>query len=120
MMEAMLAGNFEIQARYRFLFRALTLLLNADPELAAAYRANREAGFANSVVLINLFIKAGVLRSPGDAQSIDDIAQLLWLVGDFWFVFKDVGGVPFSLADTVQGFRMFRRILTPYLTGDSK
>ena len=120
MMEAMLAGNFEIQARYRFFFRDLTLLLNADPDLAAAYRANREAGFANTVVLINLFIEAGILRSPCDAQSIDDIAQLLWLVGDFWLVFKDVGGVPFSPPDTAQGVRMFRRILTPYLTGDSK
>ena len=31
MAEAMMAGNFEIQARYRFFFRDLTLLLNADP-----------------------------------------------------------------------------------------
>src|SRR5688572_27328554 len=35
MMERMVAGNFGIQAKYRFFFRDLTLLLNADPELAA-------------------------------------------------------------------------------------
>src|SRR5262249_50984933 len=52
MMEGMLAGNFDIQARYRFFFRDLTLLLNADPELAAAYRANREAGIANTKFLV--------------------------------------------------------------------
>ena len=120
MMETMVAGNFEIQARYRFFFRDLTLLLNADPELAAAYQANREAGIGNTRFLINLFVEAGVLNPVGDAEAIDDIAQLLWLVGDFWLVFKDTGGAEFSPADSLQGVRMFRRILTPHLKGSSK
>lgn len=117
MMESMLAGNFAIQARYRFFFRDLTLLLNADPELAAGYRANRQQGMANTVFLVKLFVDAGVIESPGDAEAIDDLAQLLWLVGDFWLVFKDVGGAPFTQADSDHGVRMFRRILTPYLKG---
>jgi AcrR family transcriptional regulator len=117
MMEGMLAGNFAIQARYRFFFRDLTLLLNADPELAAGYRAYRQQGMANTVFLIRLFAEAGVIESPGDAEAIDDLAQLLWLVGDFWLVFKDVGGAPFTQADSDHGVRMFRRILTPYLKG---
>jgi AcrR family transcriptional regulator len=115
MMEAMVAGNFDIQARYRFFFRDLTLLLNADPELAASYRANRESGIANSKFLISLFVDAGVLNPVGDAKDLDDIAQLLWLVGDFWLVFKDVGGAQFDPADMQQGVRMFRRILTPHI-----
>lgn len=119
MMEAMLAGNFEIQARYRFFFRDLTLLLNADPDLAAAYRANRESGLANTKFLIGLFAEAGVLTPVGDREELDDLAQLLWLVGDFWLVFKDTGGADFSPADSAQGVRMFRRILTPYLKGRS-
>src|ERR1700759_1422335 len=117
MMEAMLAGNFEIQARYRFFFRDLTLLLNADPELAAAYHANREAGIGNTKFLISLFVDAGVLNPVGDAEALDDLAQLLWLVGDFWLVFKDAGGAAFSPADSEQGVRMFRRILTPHIKG---
>src|SRR3569833_3464499 len=44
MMEAMLAGNFDIQARYRFFFRDLTLLLNAEPGRAAGGRAGRGRG----------------------------------------------------------------------------
>lgn len=118
MMETMVAGNFEIQARYRFFFRDLTLLLNADPDLAAAYHANREAGLGNTKFLINLFVDAGVLNPVGDAEALDDIAQLLWLVGDFWLVFKDTGGAEFSQADMDQGVRMFRRILTPHLKGN--
>lgn len=120
MMEAMVAGNFDIQARYRFFFRDLTLLLNADPELAAAYRAGREQGIGNTQYLITLFAEAGVLTPIESEQALDDIAQLLWLVGDFWLVFKDTGGTPFSPADKDQGVRMFRRILTPYIKGNSK
>ncbi|MDB5506735.1 MAG: transcriptional regulator, TetR family [Devosia sp.] len=119
MMEAMVAGNFEIQARYRFFFRDLTLLLNADPELAAAYRANRAGGIGNTRFLINLFVDAGVLTPIGDDAALDDLVQLLWLVGDFWLVFKDTGGAEFSQADMDQGVRLFRRLLTPHLKGNS-
>lgn len=119
MMERMVAGNFAIQARYRFFFRDLTLLLNADPELAATYRGNREAGIANTRALISLFESVGVLTPLADAQLVDDIAQLLWLVGDFWLVFRDTGGTPFAASDTEQGVRLFRRIISPHLRGAS-
>jgi len=117
MMEGMLAGNFDIQARYRFFFRDLTLLLNADPDLAAAYRANREQGIGNTRFLISLFVEAGVLTPFAEADALDDLAQMLWLVGDFWLVFKDTGGAAYSPADMQQGVRLFRRLLTPYLKG---
>lgn len=120
MMERMVAGNFAIQARYRFLFRDLTLLLNADPELAAAYRANREQGLANTRCLIELFVTAGVLNPLSDESAIDDLAQLLWMVGDFWLVFKDSGGAAFATADMDQGVRLFRRLLTPHIKDVSK
>lgn len=116
-MEAMFAGNFDIQYRYRFLFRDLTMLLAADPALAAAYRRNREAGIANTRFLIGLFVDAGVLTSPGSDEGVDDLSQLLWLVGDFWLVFKDAGGKPITKKDMKQGVRMFRRLLAPHLKG---
>jgi AcrR family transcriptional regulator len=120
MMETMVAGNFDIQARYRFFFRDLTLLLNADLELATAYCANRAAGIGNTKFLIGLFCEAGVLMPLANDEALDDLAQLLWLVGDFWLVFKDTGGAAFSPADTEQGVRLFRRLLTPHLNGDVK
>jgi len=120
MAEHIVAGNFEIQARYRFFFRDLTLLLHADPELAAAYRATREAGMTDSRQLIGLFVSAGVMIAPESDQALDDLVSLLWVVGDFWLVFKATGGAAFTPADSDQGVRLFRRILTPYLKGPSK
>jgi AcrR family transcriptional regulator len=119
-MERMMAGNFEIQWRYRFFFRDLTMLLNADPELAAAYRGNRSASYGNTLYLLNTFIEAGVIANPGDAEAVEDLAQLLWLVGDFWLVFKDAGGGPVGAAEMQQGVRMFRRLLNPLTKRKSK
>jgi AcrR family transcriptional regulator len=118
--EAMVAGNFQIQARYRFFFRDLTLLLNADAVLAAAYHQNRASGIANTKSLLNLFAQAGVLRPFADAETLDDLAQMLWLVGDFWLVFKDTGGADFSPTETEQGVRLFRRLIDPHMNGDMK
>lgn len=119
MVERMVAGNFAIQAQYRFFFRDLTLLLNADSELASTYRQNRAAGIANTRAMIGLFEGVGVLAPLADDEARDDLTQLLWLVGDFWLVFRDTGGTRFAQSDTEQGVRLFRRLINPHLKGAS-
>lgn len=116
-MDAMAAGNFEIQWQYRFFFRDLTMLLAADEELAAQYRGNRETGMANTVALLRHFISAG-LMAPTDKRTLEEITQLLWLVGDFWLVFSDADGAEITAADMDQGVRLFRRILSPHILKD--
>jgi len=113
-MDAMAAGNFEIQWAYRFFFRDLTMLLAADPELAAAYRKNRETGMANTLALLRHFISAGLMQ-PADKRTLEDLTQLLWLVGDFWLVFRDAGGKAPTRADMDQGVRLFRRVLAAHI-----
>lgn len=113
-MEAMAAGNFEIQWAYRFFFRDLTMLLAADPELAAEYRAYRERGMANTVALLRHFASAG-LMTPADKRTLDELTQLLWLIGDFWLVFRDAGGGEPTRADMDRGVRLFRRVLAAHI-----
>lgn len=111
-MEAMFAGNFEIQQQFHFFFRELPSLLAADPLLAAEFRDARQSGFANFRGLLAGFVAAGTLRAVDD-QTIDDVADLLWLAGDFWAVFVDLGGGPFDEARKAQGVRLFRHIMKP-------
>lgn len=118
-MDAMAAGNFEIQWAHRFFFRDLTMLLAADPELAADYRRNREAGMANTLALLRHFISAGLMQ-PSDKRTLDDLTQLLWLVGDFWLVFRDAGGKAPTRADMDQGVRLFRRVLAAHIKEPAK
>lgn len=118
-MDAMAAGNFEIQWAYRFFFRDLTMLLAADPELAADYRRNREAGMANTLTLLRHFISAGLMQ-PADRKTLDDLTQLLWLIGDFWLVFRDAGGKAPTRTDMDQGVRLFRRVLAAHIKESAK
>jgi AcrR family transcriptional regulator len=113
-MDAMASGNFEIQWAHRFFFRDLTMLLAADPELAADYRRNREAGMANTLALLRHFISAGLMQ-PADKRTLDDLTQLLWLIGDFWLVFRNAGGMAPTRADMDQGVRLFRRVLGAHI-----
>ena len=115
--DVMAAGNFEIQWRYRFFFRDLALLLGADPKLAELYRGNRETGMANTVALLRDFIGSGLMH-PADRKTLDEITQLLWLVGDLWLVFREAGGGELCKADMDQGVRLFRRILAPHMIKD--
>ncbi len=118
-MDAMAAGNFEIQWQYRFFFRDLTLLLAADPELATAYRSNRETGMANTIALLRHFIASGLMH-PADKRTLDEISQLLWLVGDLWLVFREAGGGEPPKADMDQGVRLFRRVLAAHIKESAK
>ena len=63
--------------------------------------------------------KALVPVTIGDDQALDDLVQSLWLIGDFWLVFRDAGGTPFAETDIEQGVRLFRRLIAPYLKGAS-
>ncbi len=109
-MDVMAAGNSEIQWAHRFFFRDLTMLLASDPELAADYRRNRDVGMSNTLALLRDFISASLMQ-PADTRTRDDLTQLLWLVGDFWLVFRDAGGKAPTRADMDQGVRLFRRVL---------
>ena len=93
------------------------MLLAADDELAAQYRGNRETGMASTQALLRDFIRAG-LMTPADKRTLDEITQLLWLVGDFWLVFRDAGGGEITPADMDEGVRLFRRILAPHIIKD--
>ena len=116
-MESMAAGNFAIQWQYRFFFRDLTPLLGDDPQLAELYRGNRETGMASTLALLRHFIASGLMH-PADKRTLDEITQLLWLVGDLWLVFREAGGGEPTQADMDQGVRLFRRILAPHIIKD--
>jgi protein involved in temperature-dependent protein secretion len=90
------------------------MLLASDPELAADYRRNRDVGMSNTLALLRDFISASLMQ-PADTRTRDDLTQLLWLVGDFWLVFRDAGGKAPTRADMDQGVRLFRRLLAAHI-----
>lgn len=116
-LDQMLTGNFAALWRYRFIYREQMALAQRDPQFKQRYQEVRAAGFENFRGLLEVFAKGGIIEKPRNKQEVEELAQLLWIVGDFWLSFIELGGVEFSPERSQEGIRLFRRILRPYLKG---
>lgn len=114
-LERMLAGNFDALWQYRFIYRDLPTLLQRDPQFRAAYSATRAAGFANFRLLLDYFAGAGVMVPPASEADAEELAQLLWIIGDYWLPFVEAGGQDLTKTKLDQGIALFRRVLKPYI-----
>lgn len=113
--ERMLAGNFAALWEYRFIYRDLPTLLHRDEIFRRAYAETRAAGFANFRKLLAYFAEAGLIHSPASAEDAEELASLLWLIGDYWLPFVEAGNDDVTKQKLDQGIALFRRVLKPYL-----
>jgi len=88
--ERILASYFGLVWDYRFYYRELPALLRRDPELAKEYRDVRRAGLANIEGLLAAFVAAGVMHAPPDRGALADLAQVCWILVDFWLPFAEL------------------------------
>ncbi|WP_375451040.1 TetR/AcrR family transcriptional regulator [uncultured Devosia sp.] len=114
-LETMVAANFGALWDYRFIYRDLEGLRQRDPVFAKTYAQTRQAGFVNFRLLLLAFVGAGILQAPGSDTETEELAQLLWIVGDYWLAFVEAGGQPVTQAQIDHGSALFRRVLKPYV-----
>ena len=114
-LDRMLVANFDALWQYRFIYRDLPMLLQRDAMFREAYGAARRSGFANFRYLLAHFAEAGVILPPQSETDADELAQLLWIVGDYWLPFIEAGGHDPARDQINQGSALFRRVLKPYL-----
>ncbi|MFZ4509187.1 MAG: TetR/AcrR family transcriptional regulator [Fimbriimonas sp.] len=114
-LEKMVAANYEILWRYRFLYRELNVLLNRDPELAQAFRAHRHYGFGSFELLIAAYAEAGVMKPIQSPEVKHRLAVTVWLVSEFYIPFLESHhtGLPENIAN--EGTALLRQVLEPYL-----
>lgn len=115
----LLAGHVRIVWAYRFYYRELPALLRRDPELAREYRAVRRAGIANIETLLRQFVDAGILVVPDADSALPELAQVCWILADFWLPFAELGDDPIGPADLDRGVALILRVLRPYFTADA-
>lgn len=119
-LEAMLSGNFEALWEFRFIYRDLSTLLGRDPAFREAYAAARKAGFANFRSLLSHYVQAGILVAPANDDDAEQLANLLWLIGDYWLPFLEAGDGQVTKARIHDGIALFRRVLKPYIRTEPK
>ena len=114
-LHALVQATFAMSWRYRFVYRELIALLRRDAALQARWVAVRARGFSGFRELVTLFVAAGVLRDPGDPEAITRLAELCWLISEFWLASVEVSGEPVDPAQMAHGGQLLLDVLAPYI-----
>jgi AcrR family transcriptional regulator len=107
--------NFEIIGGYRFAYREILPLLRADADLRARYLAVRQRGYEGFREIFAALEHAGMLTMPDDEQAIDQLADLCWLISEFWLSTVEVSGHEVDAAQMQRGLDLMTRVLHPYI-----
>jgi AcrR family transcriptional regulator len=111
----MVNDTFPVSWNYRFIYRELIALLRRDDELNRRWVEVRARGFDGFRQLIEVFVAAGVLRSPGQPEVVTRLAELCWLINEFWLASVEVSGQAVDAAQMAHGGALMRQVLEPFI-----
>jgi AcrR family transcriptional regulator len=100
---------------YRFMYRELIALLRRDAQLQQRWVEIRARGFQGFHELFNFFVAAGVLRNPGDPVLVTRLAELVWLISEFWLASVEVSGETVDAAQMDHGVELMLQVLGPFI-----
>lgn len=106
-------ANFDLLWEYRFVYRELGALLRRDGLLRARWLEVRRRGYAGFHELVAAFAAAGVLAAQPDELAVDRLADLCWLISEFWLPSLEVSGQPVDPAQLDRGVALMLRVLDP-------
>jgi AcrR family transcriptional regulator len=113
----MVNDTFSVSWDYRFIYRELIALLRRDAELNRRWVEVRARGFDGFRQLIAVFAAAGVLRSPDDPDVVTRLAELIWMINEFWLASVEVSGQSVDEAQMAHGAELMRQVLAPFIIG---
>jgi AcrR family transcriptional regulator len=113
----MVNNTFPVSWDYRFIYRELIALLRRDDELSRRWVEVRARGFDGFRQLIEVFAAAGVLRSPNDPEVVTRLAELIWMINEFWLASVEVSGQAVDAAQMAHGAELMRQVLEPFIIG---
>lgn len=108
-------STFALSWTYRFMYRELIALLRRDEHLQQRWVEVRARGFAGFYELFDSFVAAGVLRDPGDPAVVDRIAEVVWLIAEFWLASVEVSGEEVDDTQMERGIALMLQILAPFV-----
>lgn len=112
-LERLVQATFVMMWEYRFAYRELVALLRRDPDLRSRYAVVRRRGYSGFQELIRAFSAAGVLQTL-DALTIDRLADLCWLISEFWMASCELNAETVGAAEMRRGAELMLQTLAPY------
>ena len=114
-LQRMVKTNYKILWQYRFAHRELAALLRADAELRSRFLTVRKRGFEGFRQLFNAFATAGILRDPENPIVIENLAETVWLITEFWLNSLEISGKTVNEAQMERGVGLMMQVLEPYI-----
>lgn len=114
-LQKMVRTNYKILWHFRFAHRELAALLRADAELRARFLVVRKRGFDGFHQLFNAFVVAGIFRSSVTEETITNLAEVIWMITEFWLGSLEISGKPVNESQMERGVQLMMQVLQPYL-----
>lgn len=113
-LQGLVRTNFEIMWTYRFVYRELLALLRGDAALHERFVMIRERGYEGFHEIVSLLAQSGVLNVPTSDETVDELADLCWLISEFWMPTIEINGEAASAAELERGVTLMLAVLRPY------
>jgi len=114
-LQQLVRATFGTSWEYRFIYRELIALLRHDDQLQRRWVEIRARGFAGFQELFDQFVAAGVLRAPNDPAAVTRLAELCWLISEFWLASVEVSGESVDSAQMQRGIALMLQVLDPFV-----
>jgi AcrR family transcriptional regulator len=118
-LQRLVRATFAMSWDYRFIYRELIALLRRDEQLQRRWVEVRARGFAGFRELVEQFVAAGVLRAPEPPETVQRLAELCWLISEFWLASVEVSGQAVDAAQMDHGVALMLQVLEPFLLPSS-
>ncbi len=114
-MAGLVRVNFDIMTEYRFIYRELLALLRQDAALHQRHLEARARGYEGFREIITALSAVGILVVM-DAAAVTRLADLCWLISEFWLSSLEVSGQELTVETIERGIDLMTQVLHPYLT----
>lgn len=114
-LKGLVRRNFSLLWDYRFMYRELIALLQRDEALRRRWLEIRPQQVAGFHELVDVFVAVGVMRAPEDPAVVGRLADLVWLISEFWLASLEVSGKPVNARQMERGIDLMLQVLNPYI-----
>jgi AcrR family transcriptional regulator len=114
-LQQLVRATFVMSWDHRFIYRELIVLLRRDEQLQRRWVAIRARGFEGFRELVDLFVAAEVLRAPADPTAVTRLAELCWLISEFWLASVEVSGEAVDAVQMERGIALMLQVLDPFI-----
>jgi AcrR family transcriptional regulator len=112
----MFVRQLELIWRFRFFYRELVGLLQANATLRARFIHNRDKRISEVRRFLVELGRADLFRVPEDRDDFEDLLLSTWVISDHWLNFFESSGQQISETAIRRGYSVFLSIMRPHFT----